>query len=165
MFDLFALNRIRLPFKSDILSIRYLIQIVSLCRVVTVAMAALLASAAIASYSSYVSAKKYGDSNSQSSTANNDCPSELLSLIIGIQLQTSANCLNDLNSVQDSNGAAISSAPSNTALGQTLGIELEFGDDNGSTLEEICGDGIDNGGDGIDNGGDGKIDDLDPDCA
>ncbi|HZD34678.1 MAG TPA: hypothetical protein VE130_05695, partial [Nitrososphaeraceae archaeon] len=82
---------------------------------VTVAMAALFASATIASYSNDVSAKKYGDSNAQSSAAINDCPSELVSLIIGIQLQTSANCLNDINSIQDSDGAAISSAPTNAA--------------------------------------------------
>jgi len=73
--------------------------------------------------------RQRGDSNSQSSAANNDCPSELLSLIIGIQLQTSANCLNDINSVQDSEGAAISSAPSNAAPNQDLEIELEFGDE------------------------------------
>jgi hypothetical protein len=54
----------------------------------------------------------------------------LLSLIIGIQLQTSANCLNDINSVQDSDGAAISSAPSNAAPNEELDLELEFGDEN-----------------------------------
>jgi hypothetical protein len=96
---------------------------------VTVAMAALLASAAIAPYTNDVSATKRGDSNAQTSAANNDCPSELLSIIIGIQLQTSANCLNDINSVQDSDGAAISSAPSNAAPNQALDLELDFEDD------------------------------------
>jgi len=106
-------------------------------------MAALLASATIASYSSNdVSATKRGDSNSQSSAANNDCPSELLSLIIGIQLQTSANCLNDINSVQDSDGAAISSAPSNAAPNQELDLELEFGDEDGSANPLELGNGL-----------------------
>jgi hypothetical protein len=93
--------------------------------IVTVAMAALLASAAIASYNANdVSATKRGDSNSQSSAGNNDCPSELLSVIIGIQLQTSASCLNDLNSVQDSDGASIASTPFNAAPSQAIDIEL-----------------------------------------
>jgi len=93
---------------------------------------ALFATAALAPYSNDVFAKKkYGDSNAQSSAANNDCPSELVSLIIGIQLQTSANCLNDLNSVQDSDGAAISSTPTNAAPSQELDIELEFGEEDG----------------------------------
>ena len=125
---------------------------------VTVAMAALLASASIAPYSNDVSATKSGDSNAQSSVANNDCPSELVSLIIGIQLQTSANCLNGLNSVQDSDGAAISSAPTNAAPNQELDLELEFGDgDGGLILGEICDNGMDDDGDGL-------IDLQDPDC-
>ncbi|HZD35044.1 MAG TPA: hypothetical protein VE130_07555, partial [Nitrososphaeraceae archaeon] len=82
---------------------------------VTVAMAALLASAAIAPYSNDVSATKRGDSNSQTSAANNDCPADVFSLLIVIQLQANANCLNDLNSVQDSDAAAISSTPTNAA--------------------------------------------------
>jgi hypothetical protein len=95
---------------------------------VTVAMAALLASATIASYNTHdvFAKKKYGDSNAQSSAAINDCPSELLSLIIGIQIQTSANCLNDLNSVQDSDGAAISSAPFNAAPNQAIDLDLDL---------------------------------------
>ena len=111
---------------------------------VTVAMAALFASATIASYNinDVFAKKKYGDSNAQSSAAINDCPSELVSLIIGIQLQTSANCLNDLNSIQDSDGAAISSAPTNAAPNQELDLELEFGDEfDGSGLLEL-GDGL-----------------------
>jgi hypothetical protein len=105
---------------------------------VTVAMAALLASAAITPYSNDVSAKKYGDSNAQTSAAINDCPAELISLIIGIQQQASANCLNDINSIQDSDGAAISSAPTNAAPNQKIDIELEFGDEfDGSGLLEL----------------------------
>jgi hypothetical protein len=104
---------------------------------ITVAMAALLASAAIAPYSNDVFATKRGDSNAQTSAANNDCPADVFSLLIGIQLQASANCLNDLNSIQDSDGAAISSAPTNAAPSQDLDIELEFGDefDSSSLLE------------------------------
>lgn len=75
-------------------------------------------------------------SNAQTSGANNDCPSDLLSLIIGVQLQTSANCLNDLNSVQDSDGAAISSTPFNAAPSQALDLELEFGDENDGTMPQ-----------------------------
>jgi hypothetical protein len=71
---------------------------------VTVAMAALLAGATMASYSinDVFAKKKYGDSNAQTSAANNDCPGDLVSIIIGVQQQASANCLNDLNAVQDS---------------------------------------------------------------
>jgi hypothetical protein len=95
--------------------------------IVTVA-ATLFASAAIAPYGN-VSAKKYsGDSNAQTSAANNDCPAEVFSLILGIQLQASANCLNDLNMVQDSDGAAISSTPTNAAPSQAIDLELEFDD-------------------------------------
>jgi len=105
---------------------------------VTVAMAAMLASAAIAPYSNDVSATKRGDSNSQSSAANNDCPADVFSFLIGIQLQASANCLNDINSIQDSDGAAISSAPTNAGPSQELDIELEFGDEfDGSGLLEM----------------------------
>jgi len=43
----------------------------------TVAMAALFASATIGSYSNDVPATKRGDSNSQSSAANNDCPADV----------------------------------------------------------------------------------------
>ena len=101
---------------------------------VTVAMAALLASAALAPYSSNdVSATKRGDSNAQTSAANNDCPAELISLIIGIQQQASANCLNDINMVQDSDGAAIASTPTNAAPNQELDIELELGDEIGGS--------------------------------
>ena len=89
--------------------------------------------------------KKYGDSNAQSSAANNDCPADVFSFLIGIQQQASANCLNDLNSIQDSDGAAISSVPTNAAPSQELDIELEFGDefdssgllDMGSSLDDI----------------------------
>jgi len=103
---------------------------------VTLAMAALLASAAIAPYSnSAFATKKYGDSNAQTSAANNDCPADVFSLLIGIQLQASANCLNDINSIQDSDGAAISSAPSNAAPSQELDIELEFGEEDGIITE------------------------------
>jgi len=101
--------------------------------IVTVAVAALLASAAIAPYSNDVFATKRGDSNSQSSAANNNCPADLVSIIIGIQQQASANCLNDLNSVQDSDGAAISSTPTNAAPNQELDLEVEFGDDDGGS--------------------------------
>ncbi|MGA7370594.1 MAG: hypothetical protein WBX01_15810, partial [Nitrososphaeraceae archaeon] len=92
---------------------------------VAIAMAALLASATIAAYSSNdVSAtKKYGDSNAQTSAANNDCPAELLSVIIGIQLQASANCLNDQNLVQDSDGTSIASTPANAAPNQALELD------------------------------------------
>jgi len=91
-----------------------------------VAIAALFASTTMASYSSNdVSAKKYsGDSNAQNTAANNDCPAELISLIIGIQQQASANCLNDINSIQDSDGAAISSTPFNAAPSQAIDIEI-----------------------------------------
>jgi hypothetical protein len=93
---------------------------------VTVAMAALLASSAIAPYSGNdLSAKKYsGDSNAQNSAANNDCPTELISLIIRIQQQASANCLNNINSIQDSDGAAISSTPFNAAPNQAIDVEI-----------------------------------------
>jgi len=107
---------------------------------VTVAMAALFASATIASYNTndVFAKKKYGDSNAQTSAANNDCPAELLSLIIGIQQQASANCLNDINMVQDSDGAAIASTPTNAAPNQELDLELEFGDEiGGSDLLEM----------------------------
>ena len=96
--------------------------------IVTVAMAALFASATTASFSSDVSAKKYGDSNAQTSAANNDCPAEVFSLILGIQLQASANCLNDLNMVQDSDGAAISSTPTNAAPNQDIDLDLDLGE-------------------------------------
>jgi len=111
---------------------------------VTVAMAALAASAAIAPYSTMdVFATKRGDSNSQSSAANNDCPADLVSVIIGIQQQASANCLNDINSVQDSDGAAIASTPTNAAPNQELDLELEFGDeDGGSSIPLGLGDGL-----------------------
>jgi hypothetical protein len=98
---------------------------------VTVAMAALFASVTIASYNTndVFAKKKYGDSNAQTSAANNNCPAELLSLIIGVQQQASANCLNDINMVQDSDGAAIASTPTNAAPNQELDLELEFGDE------------------------------------
>jgi hypothetical protein len=95
--------------------------------IVTVAVATLFASATIASFSNDVSAKKYGDSNAQTSAANNDCPAEVFSLILGIQLQASANCLNDLNMVQDSDGAAISSTPTNAAPNQDIELDLDLG--------------------------------------
>lgn len=96
--------------------------------IVTVALA-LFASATIASYND-VSAKKYnGDSNAQTSAANNDCPAEVALLAqIAVQIQTSANCLNDANMVQDSDGTAIASTPANAAPSQTIEIGLELGD-------------------------------------
>jgi hypothetical protein len=57
----------------------------------------------------------------------------LISLIIGIQQQASANCLNDINMVQDSDGAAIASTPTNAAPNQELDIELELGDEIGGS--------------------------------
>ena len=100
--------------------------------IVTVAMAALFASATMAPYNDASATKKYrGDSNAQTSAANNDCPADVFSLFVGIQLQASANCLNDTNMVQDSDGTAIASTPSNAAPSQAIELELEFGDDNG----------------------------------
>jgi len=96
--------------------------------VVTLAMAALFASATLAPYNYVSAAKKHsGDSNAQTSAASNDCPAEVFSLIIGIQLQASANCLNDQNLVQDSDGTAIASTPANAAPNQALDVDLDLG--------------------------------------
>ncbi|HZD35457.1 MAG TPA: hypothetical protein VE130_09655 [Nitrososphaeraceae archaeon] len=48
-------------------------------------------------------------SNAQTSGANNDCPADVFSFFVGVQQQASANCMNDINSVQDSDGASIAS--------------------------------------------------------
>ncbi|HZD34714.1 MAG TPA: hypothetical protein VE130_05875 [Nitrososphaeraceae archaeon] len=96
--------------------------------VAIVTVAALFASATMGSFNNDIFAKKYGNSNAQTSAANNDCPAEVFSLILGIQLQASANCLNDLNMVQDSDGAAISSTPSNAAPSQAIDLELDLGE-------------------------------------
>jgi hypothetical protein len=102
--------------------------------IMTTIAALLLVISAVSTITPYsVSATRYDDSNAQSSGANNDCPAELLSVIIGVQQQASANCLNDINSVQDSDGAAISSTPFNAAPSQALDLELEFGDGDGTT--------------------------------
>jgi hypothetical protein len=99
--------------------------------IVTVAMAALLAGSTVASYNDVYATKKYrGDSNAQTSAANIDCPADVFSFFVGVQLQASANCLNDTNMVQDSDGTAIASTPANAAPNQAIELELEFGDDN-----------------------------------
>lgn len=64
----------------------------------------------------------FAKSNAQDSGANNDCPTDLVSIIIGVQQQASANCLNDANMVQDSDGASIASAPINAAPSQAIDI-------------------------------------------
>jgi hypothetical protein len=85
--------------------------------IVTVAVTVLV-SASIAPHD-YVSAKKYGVSNTQPSAANNDCPAAgIPDFDIEQQLQTNAvSCLNDINMVQD-DGTAIASIPSNAAPSQ-----------------------------------------------
>lgn len=96
--------------------------------IVTVAMAALFAGATLAPYNYVFAAKKHsGDSNAQTSAANNDCPAEVFSLGIAVQLQASANCLNDANMVQDSDGTAIASTPANAAPSQAINIDLDLG--------------------------------------
>jgi len=132
----------------------------------------------------------FAKSNAQNSGANNDCPADLVSVIIGVQQQASPNCLNDTNMVQDSDGAAISSAPFNSAPSQTLDLDLEFREDSGTTpidtdrdgwpdgsdncrtvpnpgQEDADGDGIGDACDeetcdGVDNNGDGVIDENCP---
>ena len=56
----------------------------------------------------------------------------MIPIIIGIQQQASANCLNDANMVRDSDGTAIAPTPFNAAPNQAIELELEFGDDNGA---------------------------------
>ncbi|HZD34110.1 MAG TPA: hypothetical protein VE130_02810 [Nitrososphaeraceae archaeon] len=68
-------------------------------------------------------AARYEDSNAQNPGTNNDCHAELLSLVIGIKERASANCLNDINSVQDSGEAAISTTPFNAAPTQASMID------------------------------------------
>jgi len=87
----------------------------------------------------------FAKNNAQNSGANNDCPPDLVSIIIGVQQQASTNCLNDINSVQDSDGASIASTPFNAAPSQKLSVELEFEDDNGGTVPpptDTDGDGV-----------------------
>lgn len=62
---------------------------------------------------------------------------ELVSVIIGIQQKASANCLNDITMVQDSDGTTIASTPVNAAPSQELELELEFGDEVGSTMSSV----------------------------
>ena len=67
----------------------------------------------------------------------NDCPADVFSFFVGVQQQVSANCLNDINMVQDSDGASIASTPFNSAPSQALALELEFGDNNGDTTPPL----------------------------
>jgi hypothetical protein len=97
---------------------------------------ALVASATIAPYNHAFAKKRYsGDSNAQSSAAANDCPAWLISdnLLSAIQEQATTNCLIDTNMVQDSDGTAIASVPSNTGPSQDqkikLDIDVDLGDD------------------------------------
>jgi len=115
--------------------------------IITTIAALLLVISTVSTITPYsVFATRYDDSNAQTSAANNDCPADLVSIIIGVQQQASANCLNDINMAQDSDGAAISSTPFNAAPSQTLDLELEFGDENGDTTPPPT---TDTDGDGI----------------
>jgi hypothetical protein len=98
--------------------------------IITTTAALLLVASAVSAITPYsVSAK----SNAQTSGANNDCPADVFSFYVGVQQQASANCLNDINSVQDSDGASIASTPFNAAPSQALDLKLEFGDDTDGT--------------------------------
>lgn len=90
---------------------------ISTLAVVVAVAAMLVATSAVAAAEDAFAGKKRhrGDNNAQTAAANNDCPARVFSLLIGIQQQASANCLNDINMIQDSDGAAIASTPSNAA--------------------------------------------------
>jgi hypothetical protein len=70
----------------------------------------------------------FAKSNAQSSTAANDCPAWLKAdnFISAVQEQANTNCLIDSNMVQDSDGTAIASVPSNTGPSQDQKIKLNI---------------------------------------
>jgi hypothetical protein len=101
---------------------------------------ALVASATIAPYNHAFAKKRYsGDSNAQSSAAANDCPAWLKAdnFISAVQEQANTNCLIDTNMVQDSDGTAIASVPSQTGPSQDQKIKLNIDVDIDGTTPPI----------------------------
>ena len=104
--------------------------------VIALVATALVASANIAPYNHAFAKKRYSsDNNAQPLAAANDCPAwlEADNFISAAQEQATTNCLIDTNMVQDSDGRAIASVPSNTGPSQDqkikLDIDVGLGDD------------------------------------